>query len=372
MKPFYALLPVFFAFPILSSAQYLAANNTPSANMITTEASTPASQEWTREEDQVNGHIGNSKLSKMKNVTSSIVNFFHDSCISDYRYSPIWHGEYFSEKASPGPQMKFAAVCNFYDQKARLEVLANDISPLLDHLVVNNQDFLAIRPTVALKNDCPYFEFSAGEADGVRITKTWLVTADNNRLPYTAVTRKEYLTEARKELMQIKNGIVADLKLQMPVRSADVQEREKKMAIDQMNAMYSGADLQVRMKMLLKNYRTDDEYLKEHTDKATADLDSTMHYMESILAHLPAAELNKPAIVSVQAADFRGFEDGHSGKMLIRINASFFNVCPSSEKPRFFLVTWSYDPSQPEAVVIDRQIQEKFATQTLREILGAR
>jgi hypothetical protein len=158
----------------------------------------------------------------------------------------------------------------------------------------------------------------------------------------------------------------------MPVRSAAVQEREKKMAIDQLNTMYSGADLQVRMKMLLKNYKNDDEYLKEHTDKATADLDSTMRYMENLLTHLPAAELNKAAIVSVQAADFRGFEDGHSGKMLIRINASFFNACPASEKPRFFLVTWSYDPSQPEAVIIDRQIQEKFDTQTLRGMLGAR
>jgi len=369
MIAFYVLLPVFFAFPVLSSAQYLAANTTSASNVITTEGPTTQTQEWTREDDQVNGRIAGGKLSRMKNMTSSIVSFFHDSCISDYRYSPIWHGEYFSEKTSHGPLMKFAAVCNFYDQKSSLQVVANDISPLLDHIAVNNQDFLVIRSSSTLKNDCPYFEFSNGEADGARVTKGWLVTAGNDRLPYTVVTRKEYLTEARKELEKIKGGILTDLRQRMPVRSTAVQEREKQSAIDQLNAMYTGADLQVRMKVFLQNYRTDEEYLREHADKATADLDSTMHYMEHLLAHMSAGELNGPAVVSVQAADFRGFEDGHGGKMLIRINAGFFNVNPASERPRFFLVTWSYDPAQPDALVIDRQIQEKFDTQILRDLL---
>jgi len=40
-------------------------------------------------------------------------------------------------------------------------------------------------------------------------------------------------------------------------------------------------------------------------EKGTADMDSTLHLMDSLLHHWTVKELNKPAIVSVVAAEFR-------------------------------------------------------------------
>jgi hypothetical protein len=370
MKHFYVLLALAFVFPLLSSAQYLADNLTAANPLFKREVPAPRSQ-WEKEQDLVNGHISNSKLSKMKMVTEAIVTFFHDSCISDEQVNPLWHGEYFSEKTSLAPQIKFGVFCNFYEQKAHLSVIANDISPLLDHLVVNNQDFLTIKPVAAIKNDCPYFETIAQDAETGKSlrSKVWLVTTGNGQLPYIPVTRKEYLQEARLELINSKNNIVTDWKQKIAVRPAAVQEADKKAALEQLSTMYSGMDLQVRTKMFLSNYQTDEEYLRESTNKGTAGLDCTLHLMDSLLNHEKADDLNKPAIVSVEAASFRGFGDGHSDKMLIRMNPSYFNPDFSSEQPQLFLIRWSYDPSEPMADGIDRQIQERLDCQKLKEML---
>jgi hypothetical protein len=94
--------------------------------------------------------------------------------------------------------------------------------------------------------------------------------------------------------------------------------------------------------------------------------------MDSLLNHLSAEQLNKPAFVSVQASDFQGFEDGHGDKMLIRMNAACFNSNLRADKPRFFLVSWQYDPSEPRANEIDRLINEKFDSRELSAILGTR
>jgi hypothetical protein len=192
----------------------------------------------------------------------------------------------------------------------------------------------------------------------------------NGQLPYIAITRKEYLQEARTELTNIKNTIIAEIKQKLTVRPAAVQEADKKEAIDQLNTTYSGVDLQVRMKQLLRNYRTDEEYLQASTIEGTAVIDHTLHIMDSLLSHLTAKELGQPAVVSVAAADFHGFEDGHTDKMLIRINNAYFNYASGAETPQLFFVSWQFDPSEPLAADIDRQIQANFDTQKLRALLG--
>jgi hypothetical protein len=266
---------------------------------------------WEKEEDQVNGHISKSKLSKMKNVTGTIAGLLQDSCLFEGAYNPVWHGEYFPENTGSGPLARFGAACHFADQKVSLTIMANEIKPLLGHLVLNNQDLLTITIPTASKKDCLYFEYSpANDSDGQEENKTlrskaWLITTGNGQLPYIAITRKEYLQEARTELTNIKNNIIAQIKQKLTIRAAAVQEAEKKVAIDQLNATYSGIDLQVRMKQLLRNYRTDEEYLQASTIEGTAAIDHTLHIMDSLMSHLTAKELGQPAVVSVAAADFR-------------------------------------------------------------------
>jgi hypothetical protein len=148
-----------------------------------------------------------------------------------------------------------------------------------------------------------------------------------------------------------------------------MQETDKKAALDQLATLYSGTDLQVRTKMFLNHYKTDEDYQKENIDRGTAELDSTLALMDRLQSRSTSAELDMPAIVSVSAAEFRGFEDGQDSKMLIRINPAYLAAAGNADAPRFLLVRWQYDPSEPKAGGIDKQILARFDGRKLKGAL---
>ncbi|WP_431209433.1 hypothetical protein ACQ86N_25075 [Puia sp. P3] len=311
---------------------------------------------WEKQQDHINGRIARATLDKMRSTTESLAGFLQDSALSFEQYSPVWHGEYFPEKSGVASTTRFGLSCSFYGtdgrNKADLLIMANDISPMLGTTVVNNKKFSNIR-------------LSTNEP-----TRFWLVTADNDHLPYTPISRKEYLQEAIAELTATKEDLVSRLKTQIPIRSAAIQEAEKANAINEINNTWTGTDREVRTRIFLKNYRSDEDFLKNSIQKHTAGLDSTLLLMQSLLRR-PAAELTKAAIITGEAAGFRGFEDGTAdAAMLVRPNPDFIDHSLSSEKPQFFLVCWRYNPEETGAPQLDQQFTQQLDVNKLRDFLG--
>jgi len=356
MKLFY--LSLFFLLPHFVHAQMSLDNVTAFNNNGSNPLLDKAPKEWVKEQDQINGRVPHSKLVKMQIETEAMISFLHDSCFSTTDFTPVWHGEYSTSR--------FGIQCRSEDSRGRLTIMSNDISPLLRYLTVNGKDLAGIRPSSGLQGDSRYFEYE--DEDHAR-TIYWLITPDSNQLPYIAITRKEYLQEARTELMGKKNSIIADIRLKTPIRSEAIQEAEKKAALDELNNNYSGADLQVRLRLFAKEYHSDKEYLDFSIEKATAALDRTIHLMDSISTHSTSAELDKPAMVSVNADSFHGFEDKEADRnMLVRINPAYYTNT-SNDKPLLFLVSWSYDPAGPDASNIDRQVRENIDFRQLKALL---
>jgi hypothetical protein len=334
------------------------------------------SPEWKKQQDRVNGRISRNTLEKMKSTTETLAGFFQDSGFSTGQYNPAWHGEYFPERSGTASLTRFAFSCSFYDNEATrstadLLIMANDISPMIQSVKVNGHDFISLKPAASATANCPYFEFTPADANAVANIrlKFWLVSTDNTRLPYTPITRKQYLQEASAELTATKTRLIDRIKEQSPVRSTAIQEAEKKQAIDEINNTWSGAERELRMRLFLKNYLSDEDYLKLSIEKHTGGLDSTIHLMDSLL-HKPAADLNKPAFVSGEAADFRGFDENDTNAgMLVRLNSTFVNPNLSSEKPQFFLVCWRYNPDDAKAVELDSQFTQQFDAGRLRDFL---
>jgi len=332
--------------------------------------------EWKKQQDRVNGRISRNTLEKMKSTTETLAGFFQDSSFSTGQYNPVWHGEYFPERSGTASLTRFAFSCSFYDNEATrstadLLIMANDISPMIQSVKVNGHDFISLKPAASATANCPYFEFTPADANAVANIrlKFWLVSTDNTRLPYTPITRKEYLQEARAELTATKTRLIDRIKEQSPVRSTAIQEAEKKQAIDEINNTWSGAERELRMRLFGKNYLSDEDYLKLSIEKHTGGLDSTIHLMDSLL-HKPSADLNKPAFVSGEAADFRGFDENDTNaSMLVRLNSTFVNPNLSSEKPQFFLVCWRYNPDDAKAVELDSQFTQQFDAGRLRDFL---
>lgn len=382
MKQFHALICISFGLlPLLCPAQDLATNDHDTNRQNSIAAAEPphngsiiagetidSRSDWSKEEDRVLGSISKSKLTKMKGVTNALVDFLRDTCIGEGVYNPNWHGEYFSGRNSPGAQLKFALTCHFPDQNADLSITANDVQPLLDEMVVNGQHYMTVRVPSQVTDNGFYYAEAADTGTGQ--TKMWLITNGAGRSPFMAVTRKEYLNQARAELMSMVNSIIAGWKMKVPVRPAAVQDAEKKASIQQLQNMYSGFDLDVRMRLFMERYKTDEQYLNENIDRETAAFKATIAFIDSLLTHMRPAELVQPAVVSVDAADFRGFEDGQTDYMLARMNPAYFNNTLSQEKPQLFLVSWRCDRSNIAAEVLDKELTEGISGPGLRELLS--
>src|SRR6202035_449376 len=166
------------------------------ANVAVATAETPGVKaDWSKDEDRVDASLSKGKLAKMKGVTNALVDFLRDSCLGAGAYSPTWHGEYYSGKNSPGTQLKFGVTCHFAEQNADLSITANDLQPLLDQVVVNGQHFMSMRIANSSEKNVFFYTDVVGNDASAGQTKMWLVTIANGQIPFTPVTRKEYLTE---------------------------------------------------------------------------------------------------------------------------------------------------------------------------------
>src|SRR6185437_5689410 len=192
----------------------------------------------------------------MKNISSGIISVFHDSILTQ-DVNPVWHGEYFPA-VNGGPQVHFGVRCLFNNEDNTasdndLTVFANDLSPLLGHISVNNTDYTTLRGFTGTQGGAR-FEF---DVDNGLHVKAWLITADSSALPYIPVSRKEYLEQARRELEEMKEVVVADTRGKIHVRSAEEQESEKQAMLQHLRNTYTGIELQARIRVYLHNYIKD-------------------------------------------------------------------------------------------------------------------
>jgi hypothetical protein len=233
---------------------------------------------------------------------------------------------------------------------------------LLRHIEVCGQDYTALIAIPTVRNECPHFTSSK--------TKLWLVTPKTDELPYTVLTRKDYLEKVIVSLNTTKQHIIADVKQKAPTRTTADQEAQKNKDLESFRATYTGSELEMRQRNYLENYKSDEDYQKEKIVAATADTDSTISFIDGMLHRLAPATLAAPAIVSPSAKEFEGFADGEPGSvMLVGIKPAAADATANPEKPNFFVISWSFDPADATAVNLDRQITRKLDPRVLKNIL---
>lgn len=233
-------------------------------------------------------------------------------------------------------------------KESRFVITVNDLAVLQQTFSLNGNDYLSLPPVQAIYDGAGY-SGTAGE-------KTWLIPYAG-RLPYTVLTRKEYLEEAKKEIAADKQRLKEDLQQRIPVKTAEEEEAAQKREIEAIGSMYSGATRDSRVRSYLATYKPDSVYFKEVFARQSAPLDADSLLLDSLLVRSSPESLAKPAFVSVPAHDFREFEDGRPGsRVLAKWNLSYFNKDLSLARPQFMVVSWVYDTADGMAAKIDRQM----------------
>jgi len=348
---------------------------------------------WNKQDDQVTGSINRELLTRLKIINNQLIGFLYDSCLDGPAHHGSWHGEFRSDK-SDSSGLKFGIKCSF--PASTLEITAGSLSPLMRPVTVYGHEYNALTPTKTTRNGCPYFEppylaegammvaIKAGEKNAPQIN-TWLVTANPDELPYTPMSRKEFLEAMGSSLKANKDALIGTIKEKNHVRSQSDQEADKQKALESLGATYSGAELEMRRRNYLDHYKSDEEDLKEIIDAQTAPLDSTIAFIDGMLHRLAPATLAAPAYVPAKAGEFEGFADGEEDAvMLIHLMEEVagatdpkgagrgvrnLNQRATPDKPRFFLLSWTYDPADPEAVIIKDLLNKKLDPGYMRELL---
>lgn len=322
----------------------------------------------------------------MKKIVGSLSSWLQLGCTDSLDCTPAWCGAYYSNKGNVFPLYKYEMRAGFYTgpignlneepgKEARFAITANDLSVLQQGFELNGNSYLSIRPLKALYQGilCTTFtnEKEEGDAEAPgRLTRAWLVSYAD-QLPYTPISRREYLETAKKEIVSDKDRLKEDLKQRIPVKTAGEEEAAKKREIQEIENMYTGAMRDNRVRMYLSSYKPDSVYFKEKFTALSAPLDADSLLLDSMLTKSSPDELALPAYVSVQAHLFRNFEDSIPGsRMLAKWNMNYFDKNISLARPQFMVISWTYDPADLPAARIDRQLREKLEFCDLAALLG--
>jgi hypothetical protein len=367
MTPLNRILLLFVCVsPYFSKAQPLAVNNTNPSQSNRRPSAVPEANPWQKAEDQLTGSFNRNVLAKLKATNVTLVSYLKDSCLADPTLRPVWHGEYTTGKAAVNSDIRFGVRCTF--NTAVLSVMANDLSPVLGQVAIYGQDYTTLAVMPSTRNQCTYFDVPVSK--GASRNHVWLITQQPGDLPYTVITRKDYLGKMLTSLAKVKEHITADIKQKAPVRSTEEQEAAKNKDLESYRSIYTGSELEMRKRNYLEHYKSDEDYQKEKVDAATADVDSTISFIDGMLHRLSPGTLASPAIVSTTVTDFEGFADGEPGAvMLVEPKPFIADATNAPEKPRYFILSWNYSPSDETAAAIERSIGLKLDTRLLRDLL---
>lgn len=324
---------------------------------------------WQKQEDYMESRLPGKLGTEMKKIVGSLASWAQRSGVDTLGCIPAWCGAYFTNKANAFPLFKYEMRSAFFTgeisalnagpgKASSLVITANDLAALQQTFSINGNDYLSLPAMQQAYDGVQYAEWTAEkeEASEARRTRTWVISYAG-RMPYSILSRKEYLEEAKKEITADKQRLKEDLQQRIPVKTAQQEEAEQKREIESIGAMYSGATRDSRVRSYLASYKPDSVYFKEVFDGQSASLDADSLLLDSMLTRSSSDYLERPAIVSVPAHDFRNFEDGKPGsRMLAKWNMSYFDKNLSLARPQFLAVSWQYDPAVPAAVNLDKVI----------------
>jgi hypothetical protein len=186
------------------------------------------------------------------------------------------------------------------------------------------EGFYGLKKMAVEKDGNYYFEQDASLGFGTKgKSRIWLITY-GNKLPYSYVTKKEFLEKQKKLLL-----------LAMP-----------------------------------KSIESSKESLKTRTEQ---NYKNALAKIE-ILMKMPADELGQPAIVRQDPNDYLSFlftsDDDAFGKVLIKPNPGYFNNNLSRSSPQFFVVNITGDEKEPIAGKVITDLMKTLDFTAMKNMLG--
>jgi hypothetical protein len=278
--------------------------------------------------------------------------------VNTYTYSIIplnYFCEAGSAKTAHETSTYFQIGVNFFDAEIYYEAQG-------DRALAEGFNVMADMP---IEKDGHYFfkEKDVGLGFGIPgKSSMWLITY-NGKLPYSYVSKKEFLEKRKKSLTD-----------QMLMSASGFNDALKNIEIEK---TYKETEYKNDPEKLKRYLKMDYQSSKDRYEKLLADNEKNFQpaftKLESLLK-MPATELSHPAIVKEDPLDHLSYlftdDDDPFGKILIKPNAAYFNKNLPRSSAQFFSVYIIGNPKEPIAAKVMTDIIKAVEFATLKNMLG--
>jgi hypothetical protein len=203
-----------------------------------------------------------------------------------------------------------------------------------------------------------------------KFSRTILITRPG-QLPYTPVTRKQYLLTFLQYMQDYYNANITK-ELKKP-RRTDAEEKvvwqKGYDEIVQKNSTNEKAK-ELALSRYTHGYVTDKEEQQNNINRMESNYQQNTQPAKDFLANHTEEELAMPAILntSYPKGDFKQFITEDKGKMMVQINENYFNSELPTYIPQFLVVdlTWG---SHNVAVNFANQVEKNFDFSALQQMI---
>lgn len=193
-------------------------------------------------------------------------------------------------------------------------------------------------------------------------------------LPYIPVTRKQYLDRCIMFTTRLHNKTIEGIK-QMPVRSLEEQDKEKKAKLDRFQKQFANDPnkLKANIDFYLSQYKTDQQARDERVAKAIEIKDRELKiFTDELDKTTREGLLNSPAIIlSMYYTVPAVFEtDPRKGSMLITENPDYIRRNLPAYVPQFIVLQWRWNPDfYPAHKPYEKLFLEDFPAEKLQAMI---
>jgi hypothetical protein len=240
-----------------------------------------------------------------------------------------------------------------------------------NEITMNGKTYTTLFASFINKDGYFYYPFDVNDRD--KTEEEWILTY-NGKLPFSFLSRKDYVIEARADQQKVKDAKNAEIKKNFKIRSKAEQDAEKQRFMDGFRKSYQGDALNKRLEQFDHDYKTDqqkyDEAMKFNEDFYGKILKK---YDDFILTH-NEAYLSQPAIIlPYSRQNFDGF-DGKSDPLnsvyILKNDPSYYKTSLGVTTPQYITVLIRHPRKGDTDALFYNAFNRKEFLDTLASLLG--
>ncbi len=190
-----------------------------------------------------------------------------------------------------------------------------------------------------------------------------------NQLPYTPVSRRQYL-KALKQNLENDKIIQIDINNKMTVRSDAEEEAARQKGMEAYAKSFRPERMEKAKENYLKNYKTDKERKEEHLQRIEKDHAGKMKVIEDVWKSYNNNELEQAAIIE----PFRTFKEfsteDKGGRIMVLLNNNYFNMQLPRYIPQLMVLYWrSESNNNAPSQFFKKEFEANFPVEKLRLML---